>query len=130
MNTEELKAIEARANAATPGPCIPMYVPTAMPVTSVKYGAVSSVNGCETARCWTIEDAQFVAHAYADIPALLTHIREVEAREGRLREALEECVAELEYWLQRADNLHCPPIEDALSTARAALATPEVPRHE
>lgn len=90
----DLDAIRARCEAASKGPCIPSYVPSAMPVDCVKYGVVSLSKGLETARCWTVEDTIFYAAAHEDIPALLAHIDtltrerdEASARNGRLQKA-------------------------------------------
>lgn len=92
LTDDELAAIAARAEAATPGPW--QVVPRC------------------TERDWDIEgpeeayyrgqfarrtDAEFIAHARADIPALLAHIRAQDAATARLRDALRDVCAAAEY---------------------------------
>lgn len=84
MTDDELKAIEARANAATPGPweveqkeCTVLRAPNGPP-------SDQSLMGDEQYYPWTpdrIEDWQFIAATRTDVPALVAEVR-------RLREAL------------------------------------------
>lgn len=91
MTRPDLDAIEARANAATPGPWC----------SSSEYGywqiGPTSGDGCE--RLLDIDvgnsdnahhDAPFVAEARTDIPALLAYARELEARVAGLENVLVE----------------------------------------
>jgi hypothetical protein len=87
MTEDDLKAIEARANAATPGPweidqkdCTVLRAPNGPP-------ADQSLMGDEQYYPWTpdrIEDWQFIASARTDVPALIAEVR-------RLGEALALC---------------------------------------
>jgi hypothetical protein len=78
MTEDELLAIEARANAATPGPweveqkgCTVLRAPNGPP-------ADQSLMGDEQYYPWTpdrIEDWQFIASARTDVPALVAEVR-------------------------------------------------------
>ena len=88
MNIDE---IEARANAATPGPWAVLQFDEDMPATQVK--AVSGYG----ASCDWEHDATFIAAARTDVPALIARVRELEAERDearaeveRLRELLDE----------------------------------------
>ncbi len=93
LTPDELAAIEARANAATPGLWLAYcpfegddevpaewHVPAALSVATPDYDAMNEA------------DAQFVAHARADIPALIHHIRALEAELATVRKAAAEAV--------------------------------------
>lgn len=108
MTDDELKAIEARANAATPGewqvgPEIPLAKGREglMHINAGDYGEVarllSYLQDAELAGRWRA-DAQFIAHAREDIPKLIAEIR-------RLRE---ERDLERRKWetLALAERLH------------------------
>ena len=84
MTEQELKAIEARANAATPGPW----------VHETRYGAIGAVEAGNEALAQVQQrvardnnrrdtDAAFIAHARTDIPSLVDEVR-------RLRGLVEE----------------------------------------
>lgn len=77
---ERLAAIEARCEAATPGPW------------AARVGKLYETNGIVTTVCdiggidWDRpEDVEFVANSREDVPWLLTKVRELEAVETRLR---------------------------------------------
>jgi hypothetical protein len=82
MTEDELQAIEARANAATPGPweveqkdCTVLRAPNGPP-------ADQSLMGDEQYYPWTpdrIEDWQFIASARTDVPALVAEVRRLRA---------------------------------------------------
>src|SRR5580698_4766851 len=85
MTEKELKEIEARANAATAGPleCVGPVGPKEVYYVGPKYNpefSVATMSTCNTEG--PKANGDFFAHARADIPALIAHIRE-------LREALE-----------------------------------------
>jgi hypothetical protein len=88
VNKIDLAAIKARADAATPGP---WKARTEYPqtVTSPTYGPDSSDEDA-----WVIStslthrpdaDAEFIAHARTDVPALLAHVAELEAERDEAR---------------------------------------------
>lgn len=77
MNDKELKEIKERADAATPGPWV-----------EDRYFIVNPEEDCLVADCGECENAKFIAHARADIPALLNEIDIKNAEIERLREAL------------------------------------------
>ena len=89
----DLDAIEARANAATPGPWCAggSYVGIVRP-----WGNIYSVVGVQivhegwesrTGGIQTPVDAAFIAAARADIPALVAAVRALTAENARLRAA-------------------------------------------
>ena len=75
MNTKRLDAIQARAEAATPG-----HWDMAVSANR-KWALVLGNSGTETertvARLADYDDAEFIAHARTDIPYLLGMIREL-----------------------------------------------------
>ena len=99
--TLDIEAIEARANAATPGPWmvhrreIMSAGPTQRtritlraigPRSAVPHGMVIVPGPCEETLSMNDDDADFIAHARVDIPALIARVRELE---GALAEILE-----------------------------------------
>jgi len=78
----DLDAIEARANAATPGPWkrTGVDVMCYLPVHTVMYGRR---DGEWQSR---VENQVFIAHARADIPALIAAVRERDAEIARLKQ--------------------------------------------
>lgn len=107
MTEEDLRQIEERANAATPGPWRVLkeerdhFIDTVCCKTPIVREDVTF-----------IEDAEFIAHARTDIPALITALREAWDvctvyerfyRETRNRaEAAEARVRELEAAIEKA----------------------------
>jgi len=83
MSEIDLEAIEARANAATPGPWIYAsdngvgVVGTTDEQTIWFYSLPTLLRNC--AAGVTEADASFIAHAREDIPALIARIRQLEA---------------------------------------------------
>jgi len=67
MTEQELKEIEARANAATPGPWSSISEDAASDYASVG-PFVETAEQCET-------NCKFIAHARDDIPKLLAEVR-------------------------------------------------------
>ncbi|GIM45942.1 hypothetical protein DNHGIG_14910 [Collibacillus ludicampi] len=103
MNKEQLQAIRERVNRATPGPWsihredvgddVVFYVPTM--IKSEKRTIVDSDGGLiswsEPCTSEQVEaDAEFIAHAREDVPALLNEVERLEEENRRFREALEE----------------------------------------
>ena len=97
MNAEQIKAIEDRANAATPGSWKVID----------KGNTVKSVAVTTLAVAWSQQEmicpnmspktanADFIANARTDIPALLIHIREQQAEIDRLKKLLDAAVEDL-----------------------------------
>lgn len=82
MNEQELAAIEARANAATPGPWnLYMFHGEFMGFSGVPrepiaiYPDVLCYDQDDDCINITQEDAQFIAHARQDVPALIAEVR-------------------------------------------------------
>jgi hypothetical protein len=88
VTLEELDAIEARANAATPGPWISKHVKTVYTNGEVEHQVRSRENGKHVAQIrfrasgdGTIgsdiedRDVEFIAHARSDVPALVAEVR-------------------------------------------------------
>ena len=77
ITTTELSAIRARADAATPGPWewedvdLDRVWPTPSRILAGQHGEVCSFDADDDPLA---ADAQFIAHARADIPALLAEI--------------------------------------------------------
>lgn len=87
LTDQRLKEIEERANAATPGPWFDTYTYHG----AKHYGAVKS-NGkviCETKVFDAGEheaDAKFIAHSRADIDALLSEVKRLQAETAELKQ--------------------------------------------
>ncbi|MES2210997.1 MAG: hypothetical protein V4515_12595 [Chloroflexota bacterium] len=97
MTDLDLDAVQARADAATPGPWRVVERgggPDADDGSSILWIGYESGDRPEFA--WldpdeaTDADAEFIAHARADVPALLARLAEVEADEATLGVAIEE----------------------------------------
>ena len=83
-----LDEIEARANAATPGP---WYGNRNCGVYAVNVGQVAGTGcGCCTKSRLTDEDAAFIAAARTDVPALIARVRELEAECAKWKAGVEE----------------------------------------
>ena len=118
LSDERLADIEARAEAATPGPWTGKIEPQRYPECDDADlpGIVRSANGIEVAAVderygdgQNYEaDTAFIAHARSDIPALLAELKELRAE----REALEKAKnAEPDWWWRDLDpdeNGDCP----------------------
>ena len=79
-----LDAIEQRANAATKGPW-EMYRPHHA---SGFHSVIGGAGGTDNLADDVLEaDAEFVAHARSDVPALVAEVRRLRAMEQRVRRA-------------------------------------------
>lgn len=96
----DIKAIEARAAAATPGPW-----------EASKDGWTAWAGNVKIADYLDPDNAEFIAHARTDIPRLLDYIKELEAENKILRESADN----------KCDNCAC----ELLSRAEAAEAAQE-----
>lgn len=89
--TDQLAGIEARASAATEGPwkvkeCAPCTGRGRLDVSIWAHdGNVSIADWCDEDE-FTKADAEFIAHARTDVPALLAMVREQQAAHERVRE--------------------------------------------
>jgi hypothetical protein len=72
MEAEQLDAIEERANAATPGPWLPYSEERWCGVVTGERGEEVEVM---VGQAVSEADAEFVAHAREDVPALVTEVR-------------------------------------------------------
>jgi hypothetical protein len=96
MTQLDLDAIEARANAATPGPwdgdtCdgISQHWTREKPWLDVLVMEGSdSWAGCNHRISVSEGDAEFIAHAREDVPALVQRVRELEADNQQLRQTV------------------------------------------
>lgn len=124
MTPDELDAIEARANAATPGPwkCWNGW-PFRPPMTAMARigpegptaGLMGSPDGRSADLYANESDAEFVAWARTDVPALVADVR-------RLREAMAE-ISEGKGRFSLDHHEHaCNTIDDMKALAVAALA--------
>jgi hypothetical protein len=91
LTDDELRAIRARAEAATPGRWNRPYDALIDMQLEARL-VVGNVAGYEIAICENRADAEFIAHARADIPALLAHADALAAENARLGDALAELV--------------------------------------
>jgi len=73
MSEIDLAAIRARSDAATPGPWRAFHHATEAEVSYV------GADGHAVAEVRHVADAEFIAHARTDVPALLARIAELEA---------------------------------------------------
>lgn len=94
MTDDELAEIEARANAATPGPWEP-YRRVTLGVVSVMSAAMfENRNGVDVdyvvadARDESFANADFIASSRTDVPALIAEIRRLQHDNEKLQEAL------------------------------------------
>lgn len=82
MTEQELQAIEARANAATPGPWYYAYEGSSdwsVFQDGTDTRPVASLHRWHKAEC---PEAVFIAHARQDIPALVAEVRRLRALAG------------------------------------------------
>jgi hypothetical protein len=79
MTDEELNAIEARANAASPGPWRRARNVELVEAPDAECVSIAGSNNCDHIQGSV--DMDFIAHAREDVPALVAEVR-------RLREAL------------------------------------------
>ena len=93
----DLDAIEARANAATDGPWT-LHEDDGDTFRAPAW-EVRPASGEMVARLrdWASADAEFIAHARTDVPALLAEVR-------RLRAVVAACATLAERWEQMADH--------------------------
>lgn len=78
--TADLKAIRARAEAATPGPWHASAI-----MDGDRMGVVDGQNRVVCREAWSLaQDARFAAHAREDIPALLDLV-ETQGQEGEVK---------------------------------------------
>lgn len=110
ISDDELDEIQARANAATPGPwraraCGEIVAGRHVVATSDGGGGSVWVE-------WrNEEDKRFAAHARADVPRLIAEIRRLQGEWRKLLEALREVHADITLDLEPDD------VADALATA-------------
>jgi hypothetical protein len=110
MTEDELKAIETRANAATPGPWTTgagkveggqvrelVIAPNDDVIVAIAYGGF----GNPVDR--TGQDRTFIAAARTDVPALVKEVRRQATELRRLRETLAQAQATIQRW---HDDLH------------------------
>lgn len=84
MNEQELQAIEERANAATPGPWVADFAITWNVVVGTLKKVITRTSGINNN---TRADAEFIAAARADVPALIAEVRSLRAAEQAASEA-------------------------------------------
>ncbi len=94
LTDEQLAEIDARANAATPGPWSHCLIPDCIEVEVEHWDLFSPTHtnsdgtqigdsvACHTANG---EDAEFIKHSRADVPALLAEVRRLRAENAELR---------------------------------------------
>jgi hypothetical protein len=109
MSPEELTEIAARANAATPG----SWEATELPPNELhrrpafwveaEYHEPSGTHTKTVADVmWSMEDAEFIAHAREDVPALLAEVKQLRAQ----MDAVEKFVAARAEYITAINNCH------------------------
>lgn len=91
MNDEQLQAIRARCEAATPGPWHEWHIdkaPSGIICDTRENGVAQTFNRIDEAYPNDGANASFIAHAREDVPTLLAEVAD-------LRRQLVECQAEL-----------------------------------
>ena len=83
MTPEQLAAIRARAEAATPGPWHDDQ--DGMVYSTCQPGCAVVINDIDLA----VEDAEFIAHAREDIPALVAEVERLQTELARMRPVVE-----------------------------------------
>lgn len=137
LTHEQIAAIEAREQAATkqkwgvyrrPCGCYDVIIPAVYDNKPCDISLVSKIRGGSHDEGPHIDqnNADFIAHARQDIPALLADRRELVAEVERLREALGEYANELNWTKPLYGKLlnlfSCGPLGRGYDIARAALA--------
>jgi len=86
MKPEELQAIKARAEKATPGPWEQL--------SGEWYGEPRNLVQCDectiTEHVYKKSDADFIAHSREDIPALIAEVERLQAENKELRQVIGE----------------------------------------
>ena len=114
LTPARLAEIEARTRAATPGPWD--WVDYGEVITRDEHDSIAMA--METTMGHT--NAAFIAHARTDIPALLSHLRALEAENARLRALLMRVTDHLEAKVAY-DHSASATTTAAIFEARAAL---------
>lgn len=102
MNADEVDAIRARAEAATPGPWRWRDDGYDSVVLDRSDDYVGGCPDCGVRAGFDESDAEFIAAARTDIPALLDALDEARAEAARLRRGGEELGKSLVFWLDLA----------------------------
>ena len=99
MNNDELDAIEARENAATPGP----WVVTEWNIDDFRTWSTAPTDGDGGAHDVLVEDdALFIAHARDDIHTLLVEVRRLQAEMASLKSLDELLSGAVNVWIPEA----------------------------
>src|SRR5690606_21978359 len=123
MTPEQLAAIRARAEAATPGPWHDDQ--DGMVYSTCQPGCAVVINDIDLA----VEDAEFIAHAREDIPALVAEVERLQVELARVRPVVEAARMALDDLLSDANYGLNHRTEGALMRALASLdAAREEPR--
>ena len=120
MTIEKLEAIEAREQAATPGPWEKSFLSEdygagyCMTTFFVKQpdGNLYRIGSADTSEKYIEENsnAEFVAHARPDVPALIAEVKRLNAEVERMTREYDSAVADVETLLGEIDNcLVCGP---------------------
>ncbi|WP_032376693.1 hypothetical protein [Rhodococcoides fascians] len=117
MSGEELAAIEARASAATEGPWTTESDPTGTCIYAIPL--LAQGDGFVAQDLRSAPDAEFIAHAREDVPALLAAVRERDNTIARVRARIDSAE-------RIAKALDFPRVV-LIDTLRAALDPQETP---
>lgn len=90
MTAKELAEIEARANAATPGPWITKATQMAQIIAAVAPGKQHRIFTDNVGGVYPTNDRDFIASARTDVPALIAEVRRLKHVLSALA-AAEEC---------------------------------------
>ena len=102
MTSDELQAIKARCDAATPGPWNAVPRATEGYVDGFLGAEIEGPPDAQRGQFARMEDAEFIAHAREDIPALVAEIEQLRAEIERVEEDLADANADADIWFKRA----------------------------
>ena len=101
LTDEQLDAIAARANAAQPGPWLRYTQSDHASLRSSNGEMVAGTFGWEWGGIEHEADADFIAHAREDVPALLAEVRRLRAAEQRVQALIQ---GDDYRWIESADE--------------------------
>lgn len=141
LSKEQLAAIRARADAATPGPwewhegdllTEDNFSRQHSSMFSSVLHLTDDAQGVNDLVSWeyvrSVEDAEFIANARADIPALLAHIDALEAERDALQQAVNEAWDITSEPISSEVEMH-PRITQIMDALQDALSKPTLDKY-
>ena len=105
MTEQERQAIRGRCQSSTPGPWAVDTASGGVNVISDHYSD-ECVGICGNAKNWQLlkGDAEFIAHARQDVPALLAEVERLRAENSQLREGLQTVTSIMRPYKEASDD--------------------------